>query len=57
MNEVTNLDGKRICDMSADKHVIVIRKKGCVTRIVANSDRTLNVTHERAPPDDAAVNL
>jgi len=56
MNEVTNLDGKRICDMSADKYVIVIRKKGCVTRIVANSDRTLRVTHERAPPGDEAVN-
>ena len=41
-----NLDHKRICDLSADKLFIEIRKKGCITKITANSDGTLNITHE-----------
>jgi len=47
MNEVTNLDRKRVCDISADKMVIEIRRKDGVTRITANPDGTLNVVQER----------
>ena len=47
MSEVTNLDHKRICDISADKRVVVIRRKDCVTRITAKPDGTLNITHDR----------
>jgi hypothetical protein len=50
MSEVTNLDQKRICDISDDKRVIEIRKKGCVTQITANADGTLSVIHEHASP-------
>ncbi len=50
MTEVTNLDNKRVCDISADGTVIKIRKKDCVTIITANPDGTLNVTQERANP-------
>jgi hypothetical protein len=47
MEEVNNLDHKRICDISTDGKVIEIRRKGCVTRITANPDGTLKVTQER----------
>ena len=46
MEQVKNLDDKRVCDKSKDGKVIVIRKKDCITRITANADRTLKVTHE-----------
>lgn len=46
MKPIKNLDDKRICDKSKDEKVIVIRKKNCITRITANADRTLKVTHE-----------
>jgi len=47
VNEVMNLDQKRICDISTDAKVIEIRKKDCVTKITANPDGTLEITHER----------
>ncbi len=47
MSEVVNLDHKRICDVSADARVVLIRRKGCVTRITANSNGTLHIKHER----------
>lgn len=47
MNEVQNLDKKRVCDVSTDGKVIEIRKKDCVTRITANPDGTLRITQER----------
>ena len=47
MSAVVNLDYKRVCDVSADKLIVEIRKKDCITRITANTDRTLNITHER----------
>lgn len=43
MEQVKNLDDKRVCDKSKDGKVIVIRKKDCITRITANADRTLKV--------------
>lgn len=49
MSEVINLDHKRVCDVSADKRTVEIKRKDCVTRITANLDGTLNITHEHAP--------
>jgi len=47
MKEVNNLDSKRVFDISDDLKVAEIRKKDCVTRIMANPDGTLNYTHIR----------
>lgn len=46
MEPVKNLDDKRVCDQSKDKKTIEIRKKDCITRITANKDNTLRITHE-----------
>lgn len=45
---IKNLNDKRICDRSADKHTIIIQKGNCVTIITGNPDGTLNITHEYA---------
>ena len=50
MSEVKNLDHKRVCDVSSDERAIEIRRKECVTRIIANPDGTLKITHERVKP-------
>ena len=47
MKEVRNIDNKRIFDMSDDNRVIYIRIKGCETKITANPDGTLKVTHTK----------
>ena len=46
MKEVRNADDKRVCDISEDRKTVVIERKGCVTRIIANPDGTLNITNE-----------
>ncbi|CAI3302838.1 hypothetical protein CIRMBP1315_00022 [Enterococcus cecorum] len=46
MNQVTNLNKKRVCDLSEDKRVAEIRKGNCLTRIKANPDGTLDITHQ-----------
>lgn len=46
MKQIKNLDEKRVCDQSQDGKIIVIRKKNCITRITANEDKTLKITHE-----------
>lgn len=43
MEVFRNLNGKRVCDISADKLFIVIIIKDCITRITANPDGTLRV--------------
>lgn len=43
MNTIRNLNGKRVCDISPDRRVVEISLKGCITRITANADGTLNV--------------
>jgi len=43
IEEVRNSNGKRVCDISADKRVVVISLKGCITRITANPDGTLHI--------------
>ena len=45
--QVTNLNKKRICDLSNDKKVVQIRRGDCVTYIRANQDGTLRITHSR----------
>ena len=47
MSEVKNLNNKRVLDVSADMKTVEIRKKECITRITANPDGTLKITHER----------
>jgi len=47
MNEVRNLNKKRVGDVSKDVRLFEIQIKDCVTKITANADRTLNITHER----------
>ena len=43
MTEIHNLNGKRVCDVSEDKRTVEIVHKGCLTRITANPDGTLNI--------------
>ena len=43
MEVVRNSNGKRVCDISDDRRVVIIRQKGCEIRITANSDRTLSI--------------
>ena len=45
MEEVRNLDKKRVLDKSKDNRVIEIRRQDCVTRITANPDMTMNISH------------
>ena len=52
MQEIRNIDNKRIFDMSDDGRVIYIRIKGCETTITANPDGTLNVTHKKIEKDN-----
>jgi len=47
MNEVRNLNNKRVADISEDRRFLVIVEKGYVTHITANPDGTLNITHDR----------
>lgn len=46
INRFDNLDGHRVCDYSDDRKTVVIEKKGCITRITANPDGTLNIENE-----------
>ena len=45
MLEVRNLDEKRVLDRSRDNKLIVIRRKDCITKITANADQTMNISH------------
>ena len=47
MNEVRNLNKKRVGDVSKDVRAFEIQIKDCITRITANPDGTLKITHER----------
>ena len=46
-NAIKNLDGKRVCDISYDRQLIIIGRGDCRTYIKANSDGTLCVTHKK----------
>ena len=45
MEEVRNLDKKRVFDKSKDDRLIEIRRQHCFTRITANVDKTMNISH------------
>ena len=45
--EVRNLNDKRVCDISNDRHLIIIGRGDCFTFITANADGTLCVTHSK----------
>ncbi len=45
MQEVKNLDKKRVLDKSRDNKLIVIRRHDCITKITANADQTMNISH------------
>lgn len=47
MNEVRNLDNKRVCDVSGDSKFAEIVRKDCITRICVGADGKLQITHER----------
>ena len=47
MNEVRNLNKKRVGDVSNDDRIFEIQIKDCITKITANPDGTLSITHER----------
>lgn len=49
MEEIRNLRGKRVCDLSSDGRVIEIVQKDCLTRITANPDGTLNIENIQLP--------
>lgn len=46
MQEIRNINKKRIGDISSDKKVFQICLKGCITTITANPDGTLNIIHQ-----------
>ena len=48
MEEVRNLNGKRVCDVTKDHKEAFIVVKGCITRITANPDGTLNFENVKA---------
>lgn len=43
MEEIRNLNGKRVCDISQDNKIVEIVHKNCLTRISANPDGTLKI--------------
>ena len=45
MEEVRNLDKKRVFDICDDNKVIEICRQNCVTTITANPDMTMNISH------------
>lgn len=47
MQEVRNLNGKRVGDISEDGRIFLIRQKDCFIKISANSDGTLQILSTR----------
>ena len=45
--QVKDLNRKRVCDLSEDRKIAIIRRGDCLTMILANKDGTLRVTHSR----------
>lgn len=52
MEQIKNLRGKRVCDLSDDKTTLFIGDKGYITRVTVNPDGTLKV--EQFEPPKAA---
>lgn len=47
MNQVKNLNQKRVCDISDDRKTLFIRRGDCVTEVRANDDGTLIISHRK----------
>lgn len=47
MDEIRNLSGKRVCDVSEDRRVVIIRIRDCITMISANADGTLKIEQDK----------
>lgn len=47
MNQVLDLNNKRVFDISDDKKIIEHRRKDCITTISISPDGTLNISHRR----------
>lgn len=45
--KILNLDKKRVCDISPDGKVAMIRKSDCVTLIYADREQRLHVRHTK----------
>jgi len=48
MQAVTNLDKKRICDISEDGKTVYIIRRGCITKITCAANGKLLITHQRS---------
>lgn len=45
--QVKDLNRKRVCDLSEDRKIAIIRRGDCLTAISANKDGTLRFTRSR----------
>ena len=51
INRFNNKDGHRVCDYSDDRKTVEIARKGCITRITANPDGSLNIVNVTKQPN------
>ncbi|NMA83211.1 MAG: hypothetical protein GX962_05035 [Epulopiscium sp.] len=47
MNQVLDLNNKRVFDISDDKKTLELRRKNCITTVSANPDGTFNISHKK----------
>ena len=47
MNQVLDLNNKRVFDISDDKKIIELRLKNCITTVSTNPDGTFNISHKK----------
>ena len=47
MNQIYNLNKKRVCDISSDGRSVIIRKGDCLTIIQSHTDGTLRIIHQK----------
>ena len=49
MAQVKDLNRKRVCDLSADRKTVYIRRGDCITEVRAEKDGTLSVKCKKEP--------
>ena len=47
MNQVLDLNNKRVFDISDDKKTLELSQKNCITTVSANPDGTFNISHKK----------
>lgn len=52
MEMILNLDKKRVCDLSYDKKVVVIKRKDCTTIIMGDDEGRLHIINRRDEATD-----